>query len=67
MQRKTRKTTTARTFATSVVVGSVIDLFVDTIAELFDTEINIEDFGNLGSAIPCAPKFEVSEKAWGFR
>jgi hypothetical protein len=40
---------------------------VDTIAELFETEINIEDFGNLGSVIPCAPKFEVSEKAWGFR
>jgi hypothetical protein len=39
---------------------------VDTIAELFDTEINIEDFGNLGSAIPWAPKFEMSEKACGF-
>jgi hypothetical protein len=40
---------------------------VDIIAELFDTEINIEDLGNFGSAIPCAPKFEVSEKAGGFR
>ena len=28
---------------------------VDTIAELFNTEINIEDFGNFGSAIPWAP------------
>jgi hypothetical protein len=28
---------------------------VDTIAKLFDTEINIEDFGNFGSAIPWAP------------
>jgi hypothetical protein len=37
----------------------------DTIAELFDTEINIEDFGNFGSAIPWAPKFEVYQKRHG--
>jgi hypothetical protein len=39
----------------------------DIIAELFDTEIEVEDFSKWGSAIPCAPKFEVSEKAGGFR
>jgi hypothetical protein len=37
---------------------------VDTIAELFNTEINIEDFSDFGSAIPWAPKFESSEKSW---
>ena len=37
------------------------------IAELFDTEINVEDFSSFGSAIPWALKREVSEKAWGFR
>jgi hypothetical protein len=39
----------------------------DIIANLFVTEINVEDFSSFGSAIPWAPKREVSEKAWGFR
>ena len=36
---------------------------VDTIAELFNTEITPED-SNLQLVIPWAPKFKVSEKAW---
>jgi hypothetical protein len=40
---------------------------VDIIAKLFDTEIDVEDFSKWGSAITWAPKFEVSEKDWGFR
>jgi hypothetical protein len=39
----------------------------DIIAKLFDTEIDVEDFSKWGSAITWAPKFEVSEKTWGFR
>jgi hypothetical protein len=38
---------------------------VDTIAELFNTEITLED-SNFGSEIPWAPKSEISEKAWNF-
>jgi hypothetical protein len=38
----------------------------DIIAKLFDTEINVEDLRNWGSALTWAPKFEISEKAWGF-
>jgi hypothetical protein len=36
------------------------------IAELFDTEIEVEDFSHWGSAMPWA-KFKVSENSWGFR
>jgi hypothetical protein len=39
----------------------------DIIAELFDTEIEVEDFSHWGSALTWAPKFEISEKDWGFR
>jgi hypothetical protein len=35
------------------------------IAELFDTEIEVEDFSHWGSAMPWA-KFKVLESAWSF-
>jgi hypothetical protein len=38
---------------------------VAIIAELFDTEIEVEDFSHWGSAMPWA-KFKVSESAWSF-
>jgi hypothetical protein len=38
---------------------------VDTIGELFNTEITRED-SNLRSAIPWAPKFQSSEKHGNF-